>query len=89
MQGEIPNEILDLMADKFRMLGDATRLAILRFLMKEGEKNVTHVVEATGRTQANVSKHLKQMTEVGMLARRKEGLQVFYQPACISAAPRC
>lgn len=79
MQGEIPDEILELMAGKFRMLADASRLAILRFLMKEGEKNVSRVVEATGRTQANVSKHLKHMADAGLLARRKEGNQVFYR----------
>jgi DNA-binding transcriptional ArsR family regulator len=36
------------------------------------------VVEETGRNQANVSKHLKMLSEAGLVARRKEGLQVFY-----------
>ena len=79
MQGAIPDEILELMAAKFRLLGDGTRLAILRTVMQEGEKNVTQVVESTGRTQANVSKHLKQMAEAGLVARRKDGNQVFYK----------
>ncbi len=74
----IPDEFLDLMAEKFRMLGDTTRLAILRSLMA-GERNVTQVVAETGRGQANVSKHLKLLAEAGLLTRRKEGLQVFYQ----------
>jgi DNA-binding transcriptional ArsR family regulator len=73
-----PDEFLDLMAEKFRMLGDATRLAILRSLMA-GERNVSQVVSETGRGQANVSKHLKLLAEAGLLKRRKEGLQVFYQ----------
>ena len=77
MADEFPDEFLDLMAEKFRMLADPTRLAILRALML-GERNVTQVVEATGRTQANVSKHLKMLAEAGLVARRKEGLQVFY-----------
>jgi hypothetical protein len=33
MARTIPDEFLDLMAEKFRLLGDATRLAILRALM--------------------------------------------------------
>ncbi len=74
----IPDEFLDLMAEKFRMLADPTRLAILRSLMR-GERNVTQVVEETGRNQANVSKHLKMLAEAGLVARRKEGLQVFYR----------
>jgi len=73
----IPDEFLDLMAEKFRMLADPTRLAILRVLMP-GERNVSQVVEETGRNQANVSKHLKMLAEAGLVTRRKEGLQVFY-----------
>src|SRR5687767_15018314 len=64
------------MAEKFRMLADPTRLAILRTL-RQGERDVTQVVEETGRNQANVSKQLKMLAEAGLVARRKEGLQVF------------
>ncbi|HMB03793.1 MAG TPA: metalloregulator ArsR/SmtB family transcription factor [Isosphaeraceae bacterium] len=78
MSTPIPDELLDMMAEKFRMLSDPTRLAILRALMA-GEKNVTQVVEETGRGQANVSKHLKMLAGAGLVARRKEGLQVFYR----------
>jgi DNA-binding transcriptional ArsR family regulator len=78
MAATIPDEFLDLMAEKFRMLADPTRLAILRCLMP-GERNVTQVVAETGRNQANVSKHLKMLAESGLVARRKEGLQVFYK----------
>ena len=78
MAATIPDEFLDLMAEKFRMLADPTRLAILRSLMA-GERNVTQVVEETGRNQANVSKHLKMLAEAGLVARRKEGLQGYYK----------
>jgi DNA-binding transcriptional ArsR family regulator len=78
MPGTIPDELLDVMAEKFRMLADPTRLAILRTLMA-GERSVGQVVDETGRGQANVSKHLKLLTEAGLLARRKTGLQVFYR----------
>ena len=78
MNAPIPDDFLDLMAEKFRMLADPTRLAILRALMG-GERNVTRVVDETVRNQANVSKHLKMLAEAGLVARRKEGLQVFYK----------
>ncbi len=77
MPTTIPDEFLDRMAEKFRMLADPTRLAILRALM-EGEKSVGRVVEVTGQNQANISKHLKMLAESGIVGRRKEGLQVFY-----------
>lgn len=80
MAATIPDEFLDLMAEKFRMLSDPTRLAILRALMA-GERNVSQVIAETGRNQANVSKHLKMMAEAGLVSRRKEGLQVFYELA--------
>jgi DNA-binding transcriptional ArsR family regulator len=78
MPQAIPDELLDLMAVKFQMLADATRLAILRALM-EGEKSVGQVVTETGRGQANISKHLKLMADSGLVRRRKEGLQVYYR----------
>lgn len=80
MPRKIPDQFLGLMAAKFAMLADETRLSILRTLMA-GEKNVGHVVEETGKSQANVSKHLKLMTNAGLVARRPEGLQVFYRLA--------
>lgn len=75
----IPDELLVLMAEKFRMLGDPTRLAILRCLMEGKEQNVSQLVSVSGRELANVSKHLKQMADAGLLARRKEGSFVFYR----------
>ena len=78
MTAPIPDEFLDLMAEKFRMLADPTRLAILRALMA-GERNVSQVISETGRNQANISKHLKMLAEAGLVARRKEGLLVFYK----------
>jgi DNA-binding transcriptional ArsR family regulator len=80
MKTVIPDELLELTARKFQMLGDATRLAILRVLMS-GERSVGQVVEETSRGQANVSKHLKMLAEAGLVSRRKEGLQVFYSVA--------
>jgi DNA-binding transcriptional ArsR family regulator len=73
----IPDEFLELIAAKFQMLADPTRLAILRALM-DGEKSVGQVMTETGRGQANVSKHLKLLAYSGLARRRKDGLQVFY-----------
>jgi DNA-binding transcriptional ArsR family regulator len=74
----IPDSFLDLMAEKVRMFADPTRLAILRTPM-QGERNVTQVVEGTGRNQANVSKLLKMLAEAGLLVRHIEGLQLSYK----------
>jgi len=75
----IPDELLALMAEKFRMLSDPTRLAILRCLMDRQELNVSQLVSLSGRELANVSKHLKQMADTGLIARRKQGSFVLYR----------
>ena len=68
---------LDLVAARFRMLAQPMRLRLLNEL-RDGEKTVTTLVEATGAGQANVSKHLSLLADAGMVGRRKEGLNVYY-----------
>lgn len=79
MADRVPNELLETMAVKFRLIGEPTRLAILHALMGGAEKNVGQIVTETGRSEVNVSRHLKQLAKGKMLARRKAGLQVFYR----------
>jgi len=74
----LPDDLLEMIAAKFQMLADPTRLAILRALMG-GERSVGQVVAETGRGQANVSKHLKLLYDAGLVSRRKAGLQVYYR----------
>lgn len=73
-------QALDLVAERFRLLGDVTRLRLLGTL-GEGEMSVAELVERTGSGQANVSKHLGLLTRAGLLSRRKEGLHVYYRVA--------
>ncbi len=53
------------------------RLKILNVL-RDGEKCVQDLVEATNTSQANVSKHLKVMMQAGILNRRSEGTLAYY-----------
>ena len=64
---------LDLIATRFRALSEPMRLRLLNLLMA-GEKSVGELVEATGSSQANVSKHLSVLRQAGMIAIRKEGV---------------
>ncbi len=68
---------LELVAGRFKVLSEPNRLKLLAAL-HNGELNVTRLVETTGATQANVSKHLGLMVHAGMVSRRKEGLNVYY-----------
>lgn len=79
MRDKIPRKFLEIMARRFATLADPTRLEIIHILMKGGEQNVTQIVEATGHTHPNVSKHLRHLRDAELVARRKEGLQVYYK----------
>lgn len=67
---------IDLIAGRFRILGEPLRIRILQAL-QPGEKNVTELVEAVGSTQPNVSKHLRILQEAGIVGRRQEGNLVY------------
>jgi DNA-binding transcriptional ArsR family regulator len=70
-------ELLDMVAGRFKVLGEPARLGILNAL-RDGELTVSELVEATGLGQANLSKHLQHLHQAGFLERRKEGLFVYY-----------
>ena len=71
---------LGLMAEFFKVLSEVSRLQIVCAL-KSGAKNVTEIIEITGLGQANVSKHLKMLSQAGVVSRRQEGVCVYYQIA--------
>ena len=77
---QLSGEAFELIAARFRALGEPMRLKIIHALGKN-ELSVSELVDATGAGQANVSKHLAVLLDSHMVARRKEGLNVFYRVA--------
>ncbi len=71
-------EALDLIAARFKLLGEPSRLKLL-IALEGGAMNVSELVEATSLTQANVSRHLGALTEGGILMRRRDGLNMYYE----------
>lgn len=84
----LTDEALELVARRFAVLSEPLRLKLVHALF-DGEKNVNTLVEETGGTQANVSRHLQTLTQAHVLTRRKEGLQVFYTIADPSIFKLC
>ena len=84
----LTDEALELIAARFRVLAEPMRLKLLNSL-GENEMSVSELIAATGAGQANVSKHLGMMVEAGLLARRKEGLNVIYRVADKSVFDLC
>jgi DNA-binding transcriptional ArsR family regulator len=76
-KGAMTQEALEMIAGRFRALGEPLRLRILQEL-ENGEKSVSEITQAVQSTQPNVSKHLKVLQEVGLLVRRQERNTVYY-----------
>ncbi|HVL67986.1 MAG TPA: metalloregulator ArsR/SmtB family transcription factor [Vicinamibacterales bacterium] len=73
-------EFFNHVAERFRALGEASRLRILNAL-RGGECSVGDLVERTGLSQANLSKHLQLLYALDFVQRRKDGLFVYYRLA--------
>jgi len=84
----LSEDALHLVARRFAVLGEPMRLRLLQLLMA-AEQPVNSLVEASGGTQANVSRHLQTLSAAGLVSRRKEGLQVFYAIADPSIFKLC
>ena len=76
----LPDDLAELIARRFRALGDPLRVRILD-LLRDEELSVTMLAGRLGAGQQNVSKHLGVLVESGMLARRKQGTHVYYRIA--------
>jgi DNA-binding transcriptional ArsR family regulator len=77
---ELSDDALRMIADRFKVLAEPMRLKILHSLW-DGELAVAEIMAATGGLQANVSKHLGLLQQTGLVRRRKDGLNVYYQIA--------
>jgi DNA-binding transcriptional ArsR family regulator len=78
LQHPLPSPVVDLVAQRFRALGEPMRIRLIERLI-EGEATVRQLVTATGSSQQNVSKHLGVLLQAGIVGRRKAGTSVYYR----------
>ena len=74
----LPDEAVALIARRFRVLAEPTRIKLLDRL-RAGEASVQELTAALGSTQQNVSKHLGVLAEAGIVSRRRAGNFVYYR----------
>ncbi|UTI66851.1 metalloregulator ArsR/SmtB family transcription factor [Paraconexibacter antarcticus] len=74
----IPVDLSDLIAQRFRVIGEPLRIRLLDHL-RDGESSVHALTNALGATQQNVSKHLQVLFQAGIVARRKDGTTAMYR----------
>jgi ArsR family transcriptional regulator len=61
--------------DVFKALADPTRLKILECI-RDGERCICEIIPYTGKSQPNVSQHLKVMKHAGIIDERKDGTKI-------------
>ncbi|HEU5058270.1 MAG TPA: metalloregulator ArsR/SmtB family transcription factor [Kofleriaceae bacterium] len=81
-------EALELVAARFRVLGEPLRLRLLQQLAL-GERPVSELAMLLGTSQPNVSKHLKLMQEAGLVTRRADKNTAYYSVADESVFALC
>jgi DNA-binding transcriptional ArsR family regulator len=81
-------EVLDLVAARFRVLGEPLRLRLLQQLAL-GVHPVSELAALLDTSQPNVSRHLKLMHEAGLVARRADKNAAYYSIADESVFALC
>lgn len=69
------------LAGLLKALADPVRLRLLSFIAAtpDGEACACDLTEPTGRSQATVSHHLSQLTQVGILEREQRGKWAWFR----------
>ncbi len=80
MAFRLTDTMTEVVAQRFRLLGEPMRLRILQ-LLEAGEMPVNDIVDALKSSQPNISKHLQALSQGGLIARRRDGLNIFYSIA--------
>lgn len=73
----LPEPLIELVAQRFRVLGEPMRIKLLDRL-RESEATVSELQESLGASQQNVSKHLGILLSAGMVSRTKDGNHARY-----------
>jgi ArsR family transcriptional regulator len=69
---------VDVLVRQLKAAGDETRVRLLA-LLAMGERTVKELTDILGQSQPRISRHLKVLTEAGLVARTPEGSWVYYR----------
>lgn len=75
MPHPLPGELADLIAERFRVLGEPMRIRVLDAL-RQREAAVGELADELGTSQQNISKHVAVLARAGIVAREKRGTSV-------------
>lgn len=84
----IPSALSEVIAQRFRVIGDPTRIRLLDLLRGE-ELSVGQLTERLQTSQQNASKHLGVLHRAGIVSRRKQGTTALYAIADATVLELC
>jgi ArsR family transcriptional regulator, arsenate/arsenite/antimonite-responsive transcriptional repressor len=67
------------LVDRFKALGDPTRLAIIHQLAGADEVCVCHLVPDAGLSQPTISHHLRLLRDAGLVTSERRGTWAYYR----------
>jgi DNA-binding transcriptional ArsR family regulator len=82
------DRVFDAVAELFSVLATPIRLRIISAVCN-GEKNVSELLAVIDTTQPNMSQHLGMLYRAGVLAKRREGTQIYYRLQSERVATLC
>jgi DNA-binding transcriptional ArsR family regulator len=71
----LPDALVELIAQRFRVIGEPMRIRLLDAL-RDGPMTVNELSDKLGASQQNVSKHLGVLAQAGIVGREKDGNRV-------------
>lgn len=77
-QEQEQDRVFESAAELFGVLATPIRLKIISAVCN-GERNVSDLLAQIGTTQPNMSQHLATLYRAGVLAKRREGTQIYYR----------
>lgn len=88
MVKELSKSALEMIAERFRLLSEPLRLRMV-YLLRDGEMSVADLTSVVGTSQPNASKHLRMLSDSGILGRDQRGNAVYYSIADKSIFTLC
>jgi DNA-binding transcriptional ArsR family regulator len=82
------DQVFESVAELFSLLSTPIRLKIISAVC-HGEKNVGELLAEIPTTQPNMSQHLSTLYRSGILAKRREGTQMYYRLQSERVATLC
>ena len=82
------DKVFESVAELFSVLSTPIRLRIISAVC-QGEKNVSQLLAEIDTTQPNMSQHLSMLYRSGVLAKRREGTQMYYRLQSERVATLC